>query len=412
MSVKPVPNIEESKSPQASEEAAVKKAAAGKKRVFIVVALGAVAIGAYFVIHTLGASRQSTDDAQIEADVVALAPRVGGQISSLKVGDNAVVKKGDVIFELDAADLKARVKQAEGELAAAKAQAAAAEAQASVAEAGARGGLSSAKAMVSTSIAQVSGADAMIASAKAQLVRAQADVRRVTTDLERAKKLREANAFPQERVDNAQAAYDASMAQLSAAQAQLQSAEESRRVAQSRVAEANGALDTNAPVDAKVAAARANADLANARVITAEAALDIAKLNLSYATVTAPVDGVVSKLNARVGQLVSPGMAVAQVVPQSNYVVANFKETQVGNMKPGQEVDIEVDALGGRTFHGTIESISGGTGSRFSLLPPDNASGNFVKVVQRVPVRIKWSQAPDVELRAGMSVVAVVHTGS
>jgi membrane fusion protein (multidrug efflux system) len=392
------------------DAAAAKRAAGGKRRAFILLGVGAVAIAGYLVVHALGANRQSTDDAQVEADVVPLAARVGGPVIAVRVTENAVVKKGDVLVELDTADLRARVKQAEGDLAAAKAQAAAAEAQASVSEAGAKGGLSSAKAQVSTSLAQVSSADANIAQAKAQLVRAQADVRRVTTDLERTRQLRQANALPQERLDNAQAAFDASSAALSAAQAQLLAAEESRRVAQSRVAEANGMLDTNSPVDAKVAAARANADLANARVTTAEAALELAKLNLSYATVVAPADGTISKLGARVGQLISPGMSIATLVPQDSYVVANFKETQVGEMKPGQEVEIEVDAFGGQHFKGVVESLSGGTGSRFSLLPPDNASGNFVKVVQRVPVRIRWANKPTVALRAGMSAVVTVRT--
>lgn len=395
---------------QLTEAEAAQRAAGGRKRVGLIVAAGVVAVGGFFLLRALGSSNQSTDDAQVEADVVPLAARVGGQVLTVKVAENTRVKKGDVIFELDAADLRARVKQAEGELAAAQAQATAADAQASVAEAGARGGLSSAKAQVSTSLAQVSNADALIATAKAQVVRAEADVRRVTTDLERTTKLREANAVPQEKLDNAQAAFDAAQAQLSAARAQLVSAEESRRVAQSRVAEANGLLDTNTPVDAKVAAARANADLAKARVTTAEAALELARLNLSYATVTAPVDGVVSKLTVRGGQLIAAGMSVAQVVPTASYVVANFKETQVGHMKPGQKVELEVDALPGEHFEGVVESVSGGTGSRFSLLPPDNASGNFVKVVQRVPVRIRWKDAAPPAALAGMSVVATVHT--
>jgi hypothetical protein len=156
-----------------------------------------------------------------------------------------------------------------------------------------------------------------------------------------------------------------------------------------------------------------DAALAHARVTTAEAALELAKLNLSWAVVVAPADGMVSKLTARVGQLVSPSMALAELVPTQTYVVANFKETQVGEMKPGQGVELEVDAFGGRRFQGVVESLSAGTGSRFALLPPDNASGNFVKVVQRVPVRIRWKDAPpDVTLRAGMSVVATVHTES
>jgi membrane fusion protein (multidrug efflux system) len=389
------------------------RAATGKKRVGIILAVGVVVAGVYLGVHALGANRQTTDDAQIEADVVPVAPRVGGIISEVNVTENAKVKKGEVLIQLDTADLAARLKQAEGELGAARAQAASAQAQASVSEAGAKGGLSSAKAQVSTSLAQVSSADAQIASAKAQLVRAEADLRRVMNDLERTKKLREANAMPQEKLDNAQSAVDAAQAAVAAAEAQFHASEESRRVAQSRVAEANGALDTNSPVDAKVAAARANADLALARVTTAEAALDLARLNLSYATVRAPADGVVSKLTVHAGQLVSPGMPVAELVPEGTYVVANFKETQVGAMKAGQRVELEVDAFNGRHFEGVVESISGGTGSRFSLLPPDNASGNFVKVVQRVPVRIRWKDvAPDVTLRAGMSVTATVHTES
>jgi membrane fusion protein (multidrug efflux system) len=398
---------------EAKHASEVARASGGRRRVAIILGVGVVAIAAYLGIRALGAHRETTDDAQIEADVVPLAPRVGGQVAVVRVADNAHVKKGDVLVEIDQADLKAKLQQAEGELAATRAQAAAAAAQATVIESGARGGLSSAKAQVSTSIAQVSSADAQIASAKAQVVRAEAEVRRVTNDLDRTRKLREANALPQERLDNAQSAFDSAQAALSAAQAQLAASEDARHVAQSRVAEANGMLDINTPVDAKVAGARANADLANARVTTAEAALEIARLNLSYATVIAPSDGVVSKLTVHAGQLVSPGMPVAELVPEGTYVVANYKETQVGEMKPGQRVELEVDAYSGQKFEGVVESLSGGTGSRFSLLPPDNASGNFVKVVQRVPVRIRWKDVPkDVNLRAGMSVTATVHTES
>jgi len=397
---------------EAKQASASARAAGGRRRVAIILGIGVVAIGAYLGIRALGANRQSTDDAQIEADVVPLAPRVGGQVAAVRVTDNAHVKKGEVLVEIDTADLKAKLQQSEGELAAAKAQAAAAAAQATVTESGARGGLSSAKAQVSTSKAQVSSADAQIASAKAQVLRAESDLKRVANDLERTRKLREANALPQERLDNAQSAFDVAQAQLSAAQAQLSAAGEARNVAQSRVAEANGMLDTNTPVDAKVAGARANADLANARVTTAEAVVEIARLNLSYATLLAPADGVISKLTVHAGQLVSPGMPVAELVPEGTYVVANFKETQVGEMKAGQRVEIEVDAYGGRKFEGEVESLSGGTGSRFSLLPPDNASGNFVKVVQRVPVRINWKTPPDVTLRAGMSATVTVHTES
>jgi membrane fusion protein (multidrug efflux system) len=391
-----------------SEVAREKK---GFKGLIVIAVIAASAFGGYSLYSHLTKGIQSTDDAQVEADVVPLAARVGGLVAQVKVQDNSRVKKGDVIALIDPADLQARVKQAEGELSAAKAQAAAADAQAQVSEAGARGGLSTAKAQVSTSQAQVLTSDAQIASARAQLVRAQADLKRSLTDLERTKQLRAANAVPQERLDNAQVTVDASQANLQAAQAQLAATEEAKRVAQSRVAEAAGLLDTNTPVDAKVAAAKASAELAHARVTTAEAALDLAKLNLSYTTVTAPADGVVSRLMAREGQLVSPGQALASVVPDHTYLVANFKETQVGAMKAGQKVEVELDAFPGQALHGTVESLAGGTGSRFSLLPPDNASGNFVKVVQRVPVRIAWTELPKgLQVRAGMSAVVSVKT--
>ncbi len=395
-----------------SEEAAAEaKAKSGRRRLVVLAVVAALTLGGYFGFRALTANRQTTDDAQVEADVVPLAMRVSGQVLAVRVKTNDRVKKGDVLLALDPADLQARVEQAEGELAAAKAQLAAAEATAQVAESGARGALSSARAQVTTTLAQVSSADAQIASAKAQLVRAESDARKAQTDLQRAKELKAANAVPQDRLDSAQAAADATQAAVSAAQAQLAAAEDSKRVAQSRVVEAGGLLDTNTPVDAKIAAARANADLAKARVTTAGAALDIARLNLSYATLRAPTDGVVANLNVREGQLLGAAQPVAQLVPDDTYVVANFKETQVGQMKPGQRVEIAIDAFEGAVFSGHLESLSGGTGSRFSMLPPDNASGNFVKVVQRVPVRIRFDEAPKTAPKAGMSAVVTVHTG-
>ncbi|MFL5415428.1 MAG: HlyD family efflux transporter periplasmic adaptor subunit, partial [Myxococcales bacterium] len=142
----------------------------------------------------------------------------------------------------------------------------------------------------------------------------------------------------------------------------------------------------------------------------AQAALELARLQLSYAKIFAKDDGMVSRLTVHEGQLVQAGQPMMALVPTETYVVANFKETQIGDMKPGQNVDVDIDAFPGRTLHGKLESLSGGTGSRFSLLPPDNASGNFVKVVQRIPVRIAWVDPPkDLPLRAGLSADVTVH---
>jgi membrane fusion protein, multidrug efflux system len=379
-------------------------------------ALGAIAVlvlGGYLGVRVMNAHRQTTDDAQVEADVVPVAVRVSGAVRVVNVADNALVKKDDVLLELDSSDWAARVKQAEGELGAAKAQAAAAVAQVQVAEASARGGLYTARAQVTASVAQVSSARAQIANAEAQLLRAQAEEKKTAAELERTRQLVATNALSQDRLDNAQAAYDAAAASVAAAVAQLSATREAQRVAQSRVAEASGNLDISNPVDAKIATARANAEMASARVVTAEAALELSRLNLSYTTVRAPAAGTISKLRVHEGQLLSASQPVAELVPEVTYLVANFKETQIGEMRVGQVVEVEVDALDSKPLHAIIASISGGTGSRFSLLPPDNASGNFVKVVQRVPVRMEWKELPQgINLRAGLSATATVHTGS
>jgi membrane fusion protein (multidrug efflux system) len=168
-------------------------------------------------------------------------------------------------------------------------------------------------------------------------------------------------------------------------------------------------LVASAPIDAQIAVARSQAALAHARVKSAEAQLTLAKLQLSYTKLVSPEDGFVSKLSAHEGQLLSPGQPVAELVPRAAYVVANFKETQIGEMRSGQKAEVSVDAFG-RTLEGQVDSLSGGTGARFSLLPPDNATGNFVKVVQRVPVRIKLLNIPSgTEMRAGLSVDVTVH---
>jgi membrane fusion protein (multidrug efflux system) len=374
-----------------------------------VVLATAAGIGGYV---TLTAGQETTDDAQVEAAIVPLATRVAGVVARVLVKDDAPVKKGDLLLELDGADYAAKVDQATADLEAARAQAAAAEAAERIAEASAKGGLASAKAMVTGSSVAVSGADAQIAVARADVARATSEVHKAAGDLARAKELRGAAAVSGDYLEKAQLAYDTAAAALARASAALTAAEDAKRVALSRVAEAEGRLDVSAPIDAQIAAAKAAADLARARVKSSEAALALATLTLSYTKIYAPGDGVVSKLSVNAGQLLQAGQPFAQLVPAETYVVANFKETQVGEMKPGQRVRIKVDAYGGREFEGVVVSLSGGTGARFSLMPPDNASGNFVKVVQRVPVRIAWKDVPpDVVLRAGMSAEVTVFVG-
>jgi membrane fusion protein (multidrug efflux system) len=237
------------------------------------------------------------------------------------------------------------------------------------------------------------------------VARAQADAEKAENDLKRAESLRKDDAIPQAQVDTMRASAAAARAAVAQSQAQLAAAQEGKRAAQTRIAEAQGHVEQSAPVDAQLAAAKANADLAHARVASATAALAQANLNLSHTRIVAPQDGNISKLAVHPGQLVAASQVITNVLPATTYVVANFKETQVGKMRPGQTAVVAIDAFPGHDFHAKVDSVAHGTGAQFSLLPPDNASGNFVKVVQRVPVKLVWTDLPeDVPLEAGLSV--------
>lgn len=376
--------------------------------VLALVALAAVAFGAAAWISR---GKQSTDDAQVDADAVIVSARVGGTVLRVHVSDNQEVKKGDLLVELDPADLAARVKQSEAGLAAAQAQSAAVDAQVGIVDATAKGGLSAARAQLSGSAVSIASADSQIAAARASLARAQAEAGKAESDLQRAEALRKDEAIPQAQLDAYRSGAESARAQVAQAEALLAATLDSRRTAQSQIAEAQGRVQQSTPVEAQLEAARANADLARANIQAAEAALALARLQLSYTRIESPVDGHLSRLAMHEGQLVQAGQQVVTVVPNATYVIANFKETQVGAMRPGQRAEITIDAFPGRTFEGKVESTSPGTGARFSLLPADNASGNFVKVVQRVPVRIGWVDVPpDVQLAAGLSADVSVST--
>ncbi len=364
-------------------------------------------VGIYLFITR---NEESTDDAQVEADVIPVAPRVGGSVIKVQAQDNQRVKAGQVLFEIDPADYQARELEAEADYALAQAQAAASHAQQKIVEATANGGLTSAKASLSGSSVSVAAAKAQVDYAQASLVRAQADQHKASEDFRRAKALFEARAISQDTLDAAQAAFDSATAQLEGARSSLEASKEQFIGSRTRVTEAEGRLASAKPADAQIAAAQAQAQAADARVQSAQAALALAKLQLGYTQVTASVDGVVSRVKLQPGSLLQAGQAVMELVPDAVYIEANFKETQIGKMRMGQRVAVSVDAFPHRPMKGVVESLSGGTGARFSLLPPDNASGNFVKVVQRVPVRIKLTEVPkDVHLQAGLSVNVTVY---
>jgi membrane fusion protein, multidrug efflux system len=397
-----------------AEQAAPVQAVPAKKnkaRPYLILGtIVAIAVVAWGTFTWISRGKESTDDAQVDSDVVAVSTRVGGTVK-VHVTDNQQVTKGTLLVEIDSADYVAQEKQAEAELAAARAQAQAADAQVSIVEATSKGGLSVARAQLSGSATSVAGAEADIASAQAALARAQAQANQADVDLARDESLLKDQAIPRAQVDSARSSAQAAHAAVAQAQAQLTAAQDMKRTAQTRIAESAARVEQSAPVDAQLDAARATAALRHAQVDSADAKLTEAKLQLSYTRIEAPSDGMLSRLSVRDGQLVQAGQQVVSVVPSATYVIANFKETQVGEMRVGQRVEIRVDAFPGHTFEGKVDSTSPGTGARFSLLPPDNASGNFVKVVQRLPVKIAWVNVPgDAKLAAGMSADVTVLT--
>jgi len=383
-----------------------------KKAYLILGAVAVIVAGAWLGHRWWTQGKESTDDAQVEADVVPIAARVGGVVQAARVHDNQIVKPGDVLFEIDPADLDVEVARAQAELDAAQAQKSAADAQVGVVHSSSTGGLSSARAALTGAGAGVRSAEEATRAADAAVARARADLATAEADLRRQQDLFAKQAGTRRDVEHAQQAHDVAKAALDAATAQLDMAREQRGLAQSRVAEAQGRVTQSAPVDQVVASAQANAKLAEARVAAAQVALDKARLQRSYARVTAPVAGVVSRLGVHPGQSIMAGQMLLMLVPLDSYLVANFKEVQVGRMKPGDPVDIAIDAYPGETFHGVVDTVSPATGARFSLIPPDNATGNFVKVVQRVPVKITWTTPPRLAMRPGLSAEVTVHVAS
>jgi membrane fusion protein, multidrug efflux system len=373
----------------------------------LVVGLAGIGYGAYRVVT---GSVESTDDAQVDANVVPLGAQVSATVEHVLVKDDSEVKKGQLLVEFSRTAFEVKLKAAKAALAAAKARAAAAKAEVDIVTASAKGGLSSAKAELGGSTVAVHEANDTVSAAQAALSKAQTVEKKAKRDLDRIKELSARGSVSNAELDAAESTHDLAESSVEQAKAELAAAKSGVRTAQSRVGQAQGHLTQSAPVDARLDAARAASALADAEVKSAEANVERAELELGDTKVFAPADGRLSKLAVREGQLVQTGQTLVVLVPDETYVVANFKETQVGRMHAGQHADVEVDAYPGRKFAGHVESVSPGTGARFSLLPPDNASGNFVKVVQRVPVHVVWEHPGEVKLQAGLSANVSVDT--
>jgi len=381
------------------------------KRLYIIIGIAVVVLlVAYAVYAMVTSGKEGTDDAQVSADVVPVASRVAGQVTAVHVVENQAVHQGDLIAEIDPRDAEVNVAKAQSDLDTARAQAAQADANATVMQANARGGLQTAQGAVQSSREAVDVASSAITEARAAVSRAEANAVKAANDWKRAEELGGKGDISRSQVDAARAANEAAQADVSQARARLREAENQQQAATANVQQAQGRLTGAAPVEAQVQAALAQANLAHAKMANSTAALQAAQLALSYTKIYAPTDGIASRLGVHPGALVAPGQAIVQLVPARTYIIANFKETQVRAMRPGQRAVIRVDALGRQDFEGKVESLSGGTGATFSMLPPDNASGNFVKVVQRIPVRISWNGPTADRVPAGSSADVTVYT--
>src|SRR5579862_855045 len=379
---------------------------------FGVIFAGLVILAAIFFLWRYFGSYESTDDAQIDGHVNSVSARVNGHVISLNVQDNQYVEKGTVLVEIDPADYEVAVAKARAEYADAEAQASAAGINVPITDVNTSSQVSGAEAGVGGAKAGIAAARQQFEAAKSQIAEAEANNVKAQNDLVRYKQLIDKQEISQQQYDQAVASAKSAAATVQAARASADSYAAQLEQAQSKLQQANADLRTagTAPQAMKVIRARALSAQAIADQKAAE--LDQAKLNLLYTKVIAPVSGAVSNRTVEVGQNVQPGQEMMKIIPLDDaniWVTANFKETQLKNIKPGQRAEIAVDATG-KTYKGHVDSIAGASGERFSLLPPENATGNFVKVVQRIPAKIVFDAGENNghELRPGMSVVPKV----
>lgn len=350
-----------------------------KRKIFPIILALLIIVGGTFgatkYIHAM--HHEETDDAQIDADISPVIPRVAGYVKEVRVKDNQRVKKGDTLLILDDRDLQIKLEQAEAAYTAAQ------------------NNLNVAEASTNASQANIYTSQANVATVQAQIEAAKVNVWRATQDYNRYANLIKDHSITQQQFEQAQAAKQT-------AERQLKILEEQRNAA---------SRQTNAAASQSHATSR-QIGVANATIQQRQADIDNAKLNLSYTVITAPEDGLVANVNIQPGQFLNAGQSLFSIVIDKKiWVTANFKETQLDKMKPGQKVIVHVDAFSSHDFEAKIASFAPATGAKFSLLPPDNASGNFVKVVQRVPVKIEFTNPNDKEiaqLRAGMNVTVDV----
>jgi membrane fusion protein, multidrug efflux system len=391
-----------------------KKSTSRRKKLLLLSAGMLIAIAAgYFAWNAF--RYEDTDDAQVDGHVMQLSARISGQVEEVQVIEGQIVHAGDVLVTIDPQDYKIAFEQAQANLADALATSASSHWTVPITSVTVQSNLDSAKTAVTNAEAAVKAAEQNYESAKAALVQAEANAGKSDADLERAKQLVVKEDISRQQYDLAVATAKGNGAAVLSAQAAVHAAEQSVHQAQGKLLQAKNDLQTAETAPEQISLSRSNALAADAKVSQRKAQLAQAELNLKYTVIRSPVTGIVGKRNVEVGQNVSVGQELADVVPLDDvWVTANFKETQLERMRPGQHVRIKVDAYG-RTWYGRVTNMGGGTGSVFSLLPPENATGNYVKVVQRVPVRIDFDRTARQDfnaegmLKPGLSVVPDVR---
>ena len=373
--------------------------------------LGAVLLAVVgFFLWRYFSSYESTDDAQIDGHVNSISARVSGHVLKLNIQDNQFVRAGTVLVEIDPTDYQVAVDRAQADYNDAKATADAANVDVPITSENTSSQLSSAGADVLNAQAGIKGAKQQLAAARANLAESEANNVKAQNDLQRYKQLVDKQEISQQQYDQAVAAAKASAAAVEASRASADAAEAQVTQAQGRLVQAQASQRAAATAPKQMAVIRARASSAIAAAQRKKSDLDQALLNLQYTKIIAPVDGVVSDRTVEVGQNVQSGQELLKIIPLDDiWVTANFKETQLRDMKPGQRATISVDATGEK-YKGHVDSIAGASGARFSLLPPENATGNYVKVVQRIPVKIIFEpgETREHKLRPGMSVIPKV----
>lgn len=384
-----------------------RRSALGNPRIklFLIIAAVVVLVGTIFLWRYF-ASYESTDDAQIDGHVNSISPRVSGHVIKLNIEDNQYVQAGTVLVEIDPTDYETKLQQAKAAYANALAELQGAQVNVPVTSVTTTGQLSSAQAGAASARAGVAAASQQYDAAKAQLLQAEANNNKAQSDLARYKMLVQKQEISQQQYDQAFAAAQAGAAAVDAARANVNAAQQQIIQARGKLETAQADLRTAGTAPKQVQIIRSRAMSAQANVDLRQAELQQAQLNLTYTKVVAPVNGEVSARTVEVGQNVLAGQELMKLVPLEDlWVTANYKENQLKNMRPGQQVTVHVDA-NDKDYKAHVNSIAGASGAKFSLLPPENATGNYVKVVQRIPIKIDFDRGElkGHELRPGMSV--------